>query len=129
MTQLGQVWPVLCLLWSHGHLVSAGGGSGLLVGLAKDGKLGSGADDWDILIICIAVGAVVIFGSAAVHYLWKRHKRQKAAEAAASGMDKEKQVSGVGAGNLRTNSVGSASSHGQSPPPSYKTCVPDLEDE
>ena len=33
--------------------VGAGGGSGLLL---VQGKLGSGTTDWDILIICVAIG-------------------------------------------------------------------------
>ena len=48
-------WTLVTLLSLSWSQVLAGGGSGLLLGLAKDGKLGDGgANDWDILIICMA---------------------------------------------------------------------------
>ena len=54
----------------------AGGGSGLLVGLSREGKLGRGHTDWGVLAICLASGAAVILGAALVHCLWKRCKRR-----------------------------------------------------
>jgi len=119
-------WCLLFLVWfplSPLQEVQAGGGSGLLVGLAKDGKIGSGADDWDILIICIAVGAIIIFGSALIHYLWKRHKKQKAAAI----MNKEQQIEAGAVGSGRNITKVNATS--PSPPPSYNKCIADLEDE
>merc|ERR1719229_2178985 len=74
--------------------VGAGGGSGLLL---VQGKLGGGTTDWDILIICVAIGAAVIFGGALIHYLWKRYKKRQAAQAGAgagleAGRDKARQA-------------------------------------
>ena len=128
-TRLCQVLCVsLCLLVPQSVL--AGGGSGLLLGLAKDGKLGDGgASDWDILIICMGVGAVVIFGSAGIHYLWKKHKKRKAMAAKA---DQEKAVDAhrVGAGRTSQQSGRiSVGSNEVTPPPAYNKCVTALEDE
>ena len=54
----------------------AGGGSGLLVGLSREGKLSRGHTDWGVLAICLASGAAAVLGAALVHCLWKRCKRR-----------------------------------------------------
>ena len=54
----------------------AGGGSGLLVGLSREGKLGRGDTDWGLLAICLASGAAAVLGAALVHCLWKRCTRR-----------------------------------------------------
>ena len=118
----------ICLLCLHdGGRVEAGGGSGLLVGLARDGKLGGGADDWDIMIICMAVGAVVIFGGALVHYLYKKYKKKQADEVREA--DKAKQAESVGAGAVRVRPSSQNSTTVHTPPPAYNKCVADIEDE
>ena len=132
MTQTATWWwqclaiCLLCIL-QHDGRVEAGGGSGLLVGLARDGKLGGGADDWDIMIICMAVGALVIFGGALIHYLYKRYKKQKAD--AVREADKAKQAESVGAGAVRVRPSSENSTTVHSPPPAYNQCVADIEDE
>ena len=57
----------------------AGGGSGLLVGLSREGKLGRGDTDWGLLAICLASGAAAVLGAALVHCLWKRCTRRSEA--------------------------------------------------
>merc|ERR1711894_795166 len=44
----------------HASLALGGGGSALLIGLSKDGKTGGGSTSWEMLVICMAVGAAVI---------------------------------------------------------------------
>ena len=103
------------------HHVEAGGGSGLLLGLSKDGKLGSSdGTDWSLLFLCMGIGAAVIFGGALIHYLWTRHKKKKKQEAAAD-IEKARQAASVGA--RRPVSVG------HTPPPPYNSVVADVEDE
>jgi len=121
-------WTLVTLLSLSWSQVLAGGGSGLLLGLAKDGKLGDGgANDWDILIICMAVGAVLIFGSALIHYLWKRHKKQKMMTGKT---DQEKSVEAGRVGAGRTPSPASTISvKSANNPPPYNKCVTDMEDE
>ena len=49
-----------------------GGGSGLLVGLAKEGKLNNSTDNWDVLLLTI-LAAAVWFG-------WKKYMKRKAGQ-------------------------------------------------
>ena len=108
------------------HHVEAGGGSGLLLGLSKDGKLGSSdGTDWSILFLCMGIGAAVIFGGALIHYLWTRHKKKKKQEAAAADMEKARQAASVGA--RRPGSEPASTGH--TPPPPYTSVVADVEDE
>ena len=107
------------------HHVEAGGGSGLLLGLSKDGKLGSSdGTDWSILFLCMGIGAAVIFGGALIHYLWTRHKKKKKQEAAAD-IEKARQAANVGARRPGSEQV----STGHTPPPPYTSVVADVEDE
>ena len=107
------------------HHVEAGGGSGLLLGLSKDGKLGSSdGTDWSILFLCMGIGAAVIFGGALIHYLWTRHKKKKKQEAAAD-IEKARQAANVGARRPGSEKV----STGHTPPPPYTSVVADVEDE
>ena len=111
----------LCCL----HHVEAGGGSGLLLGLSKDGKLGSSdGTDWNILFLCMGIGAAVIFGGALIHYLWNRHKKKKKQEAVAD-MEKARQAASVGAGRSGSGKVIT----GHTPPPPYTSVVAEVEDE
>ena len=117
------VLSVLLTCLSGLHHVEAGGGSGLLLGLSKEGKLGSSdGTDWNILLLCMGIGAAVIFGGALIHYLWTRHKKKKKQEA----MDVEKARHAAGTGARRP---GSEASTGHTPPPPYSACVADVEDE
>ena len=118
------VLSVLFTCLSGLHHVEAGGGSGLLLGLSKEGKLGSSeGTDWNILLLCMGIGAAVIFGGALIHYLWTRHKKKKKQEAATD-VEKARHAAGTGA-----RRPGSEASTGHTPPPPYSACVADVEDE
>ena len=119
------VLSVLLLGLSCLHNVEAGGGSGLLLGLSKEGKLSSSeGTDWNILFLCMGIGAAVIFGGALIHYLWTRHKKKKKQEAAAN-IEKARQAASVGARRPGSDKV----STGHTPPPPYTSVVADVEDE
>ena len=119
------VLSVLLLGLSCLHNVEAGGGSGLLLGLSKEGKLGSSeGTDWNILFLCMGIGAAVIFGGALIHYLWTRHKKKKKQEAAAD-IEKARQAASVGARRPGSDKVIT----GHTPPPPYTSVVADVEDE
>lgn len=91
------------------------GGSALLIGLSKDGKISGGATSWEILIICMAVGAGVIIAGALAHYFWSRHKKKKTAQ---QRLEKARQAEVVG-GARGTPPVSS------SPPPPYNSSLED----
>ena len=119
------VLSVLLLGLSCLHNVDAGGGSGLLLGLSKEGKLSSSeGTDWNILFLCMGIGAAVIFGGALIHYLWTRHKKKKKQEAAAD-IEKARQAASVGSRRPGSDKV----STGHTPPPPYTSVVADVEDE
>ena len=58
--------------------IECGGGSSLLVGLAKEGKLNNSTDNWEVLLLILAAGAAVIILAAAVWFGWKKYKKGKA---------------------------------------------------
>ena len=119
------VLSVLLLGLSCLHNVEAGGGSGLLLGLSKEGKLSSSeGTDWNILFLCMGIGAAVIFGGALIHYLWTRHKKKKKQETAAN-IENARQAASVGARRPGSDKV----STGHTPPPPYTSVVADVEDE
>jgi len=103
----------LALTLIYLRTVLGAGGSALLIGLSKDGKLGGGATSWEILVICMAVGAGVIIAGALAHYFWSRHKKKKAAQR----MEKARQADVVG-GSRVSPTV-------SSPPPPYNSCLED----
>lgn len=103
----------LALLLIYLRSVLGAGGSALLIGLSKDGKLSSGTTSWEILITCMAVGAGVIIAGALAHYFWSRHKKKKAAQR----VEKAREAEGVG--GCRVSPTVS------SPPPPYNSSLED----
>merc|ERR1712037_880982 len=56
--------------------VESGGGSGLLVGLAKEGKLSGNTDNWPVLVMILSAGALLIVLAALAWFLWRRYKKR-----------------------------------------------------
>merc|ERR1711878_192975 len=81
----------------HASLALGGGGSALLIGLSKDGKTGGGSTSWEMLVICMAVGAAVIIAGGLADYFWSRHKKKKRIqESDQSRLEKAHQAQSVG---------------------------------
>merc|ERR1712066_325743 len=101
--------PALLLLISLRSALGAGG-SALLIGLSNDNKIG-GSTSWEMLIICMSVGAGVIIAGALAHYFWTRHKKKKTAQA------KARQADVVGGARVTPLAP--------SPPPAYNSSLED----
>merc|ERR1712141_374602 len=102
----------------HASVALGGGGSGLLIGLSKDGKTGSGSTSWEMLVICMAVGAAVIIAGGLAHYFWSRQKKKKRIqERDQQRLEKAQQAQTVGGGGATIATT--------SPPPAYNSCLED----
>merc|ERR1712066_511934 len=108
--------PALLLLISLRSALGAGG-SALLIGLSNDNKIG-GSTSWEMLIICMSVGAGVIIAGALAHYFWTRHKKKKTAQAKEQQrLEKARQADVVGGAQVTPLAP--------SPPPAYNSSLED----